>query len=53
MVSHLFVYQLTLVVLVWLFVMLYVMWSKPGLPAHPCQRRPSANAPASPNPLRA
>jgi IS1 family transposase len=32
MVSHLFFYQLTLFVLVWFFVMLYVMRSKPGLP---------------------
>ena len=31
MVPHHFFYQLALFVLVWLFVMLYVTWSKPGL----------------------
>jgi hypothetical protein len=32
MVSHLFYYQLALFALVWLFVMLHVTGSKPGLP---------------------
>jgi IS1 family transposase len=35
MVSHLFYYQLALCVLVWLFVMLHVTGSHPGLPASP------------------
>jgi IS1 family transposase len=40
MVSHLFYYQLALCVLVWLFVMLHVTWSKPGLPAPPVPAKP-------------
>ena len=44
MVSHLFYYQLALFVLVWLFVMLHVTWSKLGLltppePAQPKRKR--------------
>jgi hypothetical protein len=48
MVSHLFYYQLALCVLVWLFVMLHVTWSKPGLPTPPVPAKPKrhrANAP--------
>jgi len=46
MVSHLFYYQLALVVLVWLFVMLHLTGSKPGvtippMPAKPRRRRTS------------
>ena len=46
MVSHLFYYQLALFVLVWLFVMLHLTWSKPGvtipsMPAKPRRRRTS------------
>jgi hypothetical protein len=46
MVSHLFYYQLALIVLVWLFVMLHLTWSKPGgtipsMPAKPRRRRTS------------
>jgi IS1 family transposase/transposase-like protein len=39
MVSHLFYYQLALLAIIWLFVMLHVTWSKPGLttPAVPAQ----------------
>ena len=40
MVSHLFYYQLALFVLVWLFVMLHVTWSKPGLPTPPVPAKP-------------
>src|SRR4030095_7497404 len=40
MVSPLFYYQLALCVLVWLFVMLHVTWSKPGLPAPPVPAKP-------------
>src|SRR5256712_1263304 len=43
MVSHLFYYQLALFVLVWLFVMLHVTWSKPGLPAPPVPAQPKRN----------
>src|SRR4030095_5041778 len=48
MVSPLFYYQLALCVLVWLFVMLHVTWSKPGLPTPPVPAKPKrhrANAP--------
>jgi IS1 family transposase len=39
MVSHLFYYQLALFAIIWLFVMLHVTWSEPGLttPAVPAQ----------------
>lgn len=40
MVPHLFFYQLTLFVLVWLFVILHVTWSKPGLPIPPVSAQP-------------
>jgi hypothetical protein len=40
MVSPLFYYQLALCVLVWLFVMLHVTWSKPGLPTPPGPAKP-------------
>ena len=43
MVSHLFSYQLALCVLVWLFVMLHVTWSKPGLPTPPVPAKPKRN----------
>jgi IS1 family transposase len=48
MVSSLFYYQLALCVLVWLFVMLHVTWSKPGLPTPPVPaqpKRPRSKAP--------
>src|SRR3989449_2558229 len=48
MVSYLFYYQLALFVLVWLFVMLHVTWSKPGLPTPPVPaqpKRPRSKAP--------
>jgi hypothetical protein len=47
MVSSLFYYQLALFVLVWLFVMLHVTWSKSGLPTPPVPaqpKRPRSNA---------
>ena len=43
MVWHLFYYQLALFVLVWLFVMLHVTWSKLGLPAPPVPAQPKRN----------
>jgi hypothetical protein len=48
MVSSLFYYQLALCVLVWLFVMLHVTWSQPGLPTPPVPaqpKRPRSQAP--------
>jgi len=48
MVSHLFYYQLAVLVLAWLFVMLHVTGSKPGLPAPPISaqpKRPRSTAP--------
>jgi IS1 family transposase len=48
MVSYLFYYQLALFVLVWLFIMLHVTWSKPGLPTPPVPaqpKRPRSKAP--------
>jgi IS1 family transposase len=40
MVSHLFYYQLALFALVWLFVMLHLTGSKPGLPTPPAPAKP-------------
>jgi hypothetical protein len=40
MVSHLFYYQLALWAIIWLFVMLPVTGSKPGLPAPPVPAKP-------------
>ena len=54
MVSHLFYYQLALLAIIWLFVMLHLTGPKPGL-TRPTRASisPSANAPPSPNRLRA
>src|SRR6266571_4506797 len=40
MVSHLFYYQLALLAILWLFVMLHLTGSKPGLPAPPVPAKP-------------
>ena len=40
MVSHLFYYQLALLAIIWLFVMLHLPESKPGLPAPPVPVKP-------------
>jgi IS1 family transposase len=40
MVSHLFYYQLAVLALAWLFVLLHVTGSKPGLPAPPMPAKP-------------
>jgi len=40
MVSHLFYYQLALLAILWLFVMLPLTGSKPGLPAPPVPAKP-------------
>jgi IS1 family transposase len=48
MVSHLFYYQLALFAILWLFVMLHVTWSEPGLttPAGPAKaKRKRSSAP--------
>ena len=51
MVSHLFYYQLALCVLVWLFVMLHVTWSKPGLPTPPVPAKPKRHRAKAPKPF--
>ncbi len=48
MVSHLFYYQLALCVLVWLFVMLHVTGSNPGLPASPAAAQPKRKSSTEP-----
>jgi len=40
MVSHLFYYQLALLAIIWLFVMLHLTGSKPGLPTPPVPAKP-------------
>ena len=51
MVSPLFYYQLALCVLVWLFVMLHVTWSKPGLPTPPVPAKPKHHRATTPKPF--
>ena len=51
MVSHLFYYQLALCVLAWLFVMLHVTGSKPGLPAPPVPAQPKRKRSSEPQPF--
>jgi IS1 family transposase len=46
--SHLFYYQLALCVLVWLFVMLHVTGSHPGLPASPTVAQPKRKSSTEP-----
>src|SRR5262245_16419966 len=53
MVSHLLYYQLAVLALAWLFVLLHALSPSQAYPPCPCQRSPSANAPARPNRLRA
>src|SRR5215510_3055664 len=48
MVSHLFFYQLALFVLVWLFVMLHITGSKPGLPTPPVPAKPKRTRSSEP-----
>src|SRR3989475_10448144 len=48
MVSPLFYYQLALFVLVWLFVMLHVTGSNPGLPASPAAAQPKRKSSTEP-----
>src|SRR4029450_13197636 len=49
MVSSLFYYQLALCVLMWLFVMLHVTWSKPDLPTPPVPAKPKPPRSHPPN----
>ena len=51
MVSHLFYYQLALCILVWLFVMLHVTWSQPGLPTPPVPAKPKRHRAKAPKPF--
>jgi IS1 family transposase len=48
MVSHLFFYQLALFVLVWLFIMLHITGSKPGLPTPPVPAKPKRTRSSEP-----
>lgn len=51
MVPHLFFYQVTLFVLVWLFIMLYVTWSKPGLTTSPVASKAKRKRSSEPKPF--
>src|SRR5215475_2067419 len=51
MVSHLFYYQLAVLVLAWLFVMLQVTGSKPSLPAPPISAQPTRKRSTAPKPF--
>ena len=51
MVSHLVYYQLALLAIVWLFVMLHVTWSKPGLTTPPVPARPKRKRSTEPKPF--
>jgi hypothetical protein len=56
MVSHLFLYQLTLIALVWLCVMLQWVWPSDSAAACPTPLAPPLHGPSasvSPNPSRA
>src|SRR5215470_14126542 len=51
MVSHLFYYPLAVLVLAWLFVLLQVTGSKPGLPAPPMSAQPKRQRSTAPKPF--
>jgi hypothetical protein len=51
MVSHLFFYQLALFVLVWLFVMLHLTGSKPGVTIPPVPAKPKRKRSTEPKPF--
>ena len=51
MVPHHFFYQLALFILVWLFVMLHVTWSKPGLTILPMSAQPKRKRSNEPKPF--
>jgi hypothetical protein len=49
--SHLFFYQLALFVLVWLFVMLHLTGSKPGVTIPPVPAKPKRKRSTEPKPF--
>ncbi len=51
MVSPLFYYQLALLAILWLFVMLHVTWSKPGLTTPPVPAQPKRKRSSEPTPF--
>ena len=51
MVSHLFYYQLAVLALAWLFVLLHVTESKPGLPALPMPAKRKRQRSSAPKPF--
>src|SRR5262252_7826133 len=51
MVSHLFYYQLAVLVLAWLFVLLHVTGATPGLPAPPISAQPKRKRSPAPKPF--
>ena len=51
MVSHLFYYQLALLAIIWLFVMLHVTWSEPGLTTPAVPAKPKRKRSTEPNPF--
>ena len=51
MVSHLFFYQLALFVLVWLFVMLHLTGSQPGVTIPPVPAKPKRKRSTEPTPF--
>jgi hypothetical protein len=51
MVSHLFYYQLTLLALIWFFVMLHVTWSEPGLTTPAVPAKPKRTRSTEPKPF--
>src|SRR5499433_4245636 len=51
MVSHLFYYQLALLAIIWLFVMLHVTWSEPGLTTPAVPAKPKRKRSTEPKPF--
>ena len=51
MVSHLFYYQLALLAIIWLFVMLHLTWSEPGLTTPPVPAKPKRKRSTEPKPF--
>src|SRR5262245_47826761 len=51
MVSHLFYYQLALLAILWLFIMLHVTWSEPGLTTPAVPAKPKRKRSTEPQPF--
>jgi transposase-like protein/IS1 family transposase len=51
MVSHLFYYQLALLAILWLFVMMHVTWSEPGLSTPAVPAKPKRKRSTEPKPF--